>query len=197
MKKLLKTSVAVAMFFTTLTTFANTTDFSLKVIKEEGKTISFVLNDAKSVSLELKNDEGVVVYSENMKGNSDDVVNRTYDLSYLPKGIYFLEAETATKVITHKITVENNITMAEEALSEVYKPVMYTRGDQAMLQILDINETPVTVEILDAENNLLYEQTYNGSIDFSKKYELKKDMSEDYTFIIKYDNKSFIKKISL
>ncbi len=195
MKRLLKNSLLVAVMMATFSTFAKTTDFSLRVVREEGKTISFVLNDAKSVSLELKNDAGVIVYSENMVSGTNSFINRSYDLSYLPDGTYFLEAETATKVITHKIIVQDEISMEKEAISEIYKPVVFTKDNNVMLQILDINESPVTIAIYDINSNLIYEETYKGELDFSKKFSLKSFNNSNYTFVINYDNKSFTKNV--
>ena len=106
MKKLLKLSLMLAVVLTTAGMYANATDFSLIVKKETGKTVHFALNTTEEIQLSIYDQDNVLVHAENISGGAN--LNRIYNLNALPKGVYFLEAETELKTVVFEIKSENN-----------------------------------------------------------------------------------------
>lgn len=194
MKKFAKIGLVLGMLIATVSTYA--ANISLSVIEEKGKAVNFVLDNAESVSIVLKNEEGASIYSEVATAKAGKI-DRKYDLNYLPSGRYYLQAETETKVVTYTINLDENTTVEQESVKEVFKPVVFTKDSKVMLQLLNINEAPISVSIYDINSNLLYQQDFNGEINFTKKFALKKIFSANYTMVISYNGMTFTKEIAL
>lgn len=197
MKKFVKLGLVLGMLVATLgANAANVANITLSVVKENAKTINLVVEDASDVKLVIRNEQGTSVYSEVISSKKGKV-SKTYDLKYLPSGNYTLEAETATKLVTYNIDLADTTTVVENAVKEVFKPILFTKEGKVMLQLLNLEKAPVNVTIYDVNNNVLYTQEFEGEINFSKKFALKKTFSSSYTFVISYADKSFTEEIAL
>ncbi|GLB49641.1 hypothetical protein [Neptunitalea lumnitzerae] len=196
MKKFLKFGLVIGMLLLSFGTYAaEVVNISLSVVKNQTKTVSFRLENADDVRVVLKNENGVPVYSENV-ATKNGKLNRQYDLNYLPNGVYSLNVETETKIVSYKIALAENTTVNKVA-SEIYKPIVFSKDDKVMLQLLNLEKSPVQVAIYDVNDNLLFTQKFEGELNFSKQFALKKAFSSNYTFVIKYDDMTFTKDIAL
>ncbi|MDX6181826.1 T9SS type A sorting domain-containing protein [Flavobacterium sp. Fl-77] len=123
MKKMLKLSLLCALLFTGTSTFAidGNGDLALHVIRNnDGKLISFALNNITKAHLSIYDQDGTLIYSENASGK--DGILRTFSLEEFPEGTYLLEIENNEKIIKHEIVVNNDIsTLSTKAISAVYK----------------------------------------------------------------------------
>lgn len=195
MKKFVKFGLVLGMLVATLGAYA--ANITISVGKENEKSINILIDEAKEASLVLINEQGASVYSETV-GAKKGIINRTYDLKFLPAGKYTLKAETATKVVSYSLDLTAvGTTIIEDAVKEVFKPVLFTKDGRAMLQLLNLNESPVNVTIYDTNNNVLYQQEFTGELNFTKQFSLKKAFSSSYTFVISIDDTTFTEEISL
>jgi hypothetical protein len=195
MKKFLKFSLAFALVLTAIGAHAGDADFSLKVKKENGKTVSFVLNEVKNVELSIYDTSDKLIHSE--KISSEGNINRVYDLAALPEGTYFLQAETEMKIAKYEITVVGETaTLSDLAITEVFKPMLVNENGKVSLSILNLDKSPVNVAIYDAANNEVYNKTFNGEQNVNKFFDITTLANEKYTFVMAYDNKVFTKMVS-
>jgi len=190
MKKILNFSLAVLIAVSALQVQARNTDFSLNVLKEKGKTVSFTLNDIKKVDLSLYDANETLLHSEKLTAKG--TINRTYDLKDLPDGTYFLEAETATKLARYKITLIGKIALMEKtASSEVFKPILNKKDGFVVMSILNLEKAPVQVRIYDEDNQEVY--IVNGLTDLfvNTKFDLNHKPAQKYTFVFNYNGRQF------
>lgn len=195
MKTILKFRLVLAVVLTAVGAHANNADFYLHVKKEQGKTIRFALNDVKETDLSIFDADEKLIYSENISGKNG--VNRTYDLSELPKGTYFLEVETTAKVARYEITVSDKVAvLSKKATTETYKPVLTANNGFVTLNIANTEKSAVGLKIYDSNQNEVYSETLKGAPSVSKKFDISNSTGEKYTFVMTYDNKSFIESIA-
>jgi hypothetical protein len=195
MKKFLKFSLAFAFVLTAIGVHASEADFSLKVKKENGKTVSFVLNEVKNVELSIYDTSDKLIHTE--KINSEGNINRVYNLAALPEGTYFLQAETEMKIAKYEIkVVGETATLSDLAINEVYKPILVNENGKVSLSILNFDKSPVNVVIYDEANNEVYNKTFNGEQNVNKFFDITTLAHEKYTFVMAYDNKVFTKTVS-
>jgi hypothetical protein len=105
MKKILKLSLVCAVLFTGMSTYANdgSEDFGLHVLKNNGKHITFALNQAKKANLAIYETDGTLIYTETASGKEG--ILRTFNLEQFPAGTYFLEVVQNGKIAKHEITI--------------------------------------------------------------------------------------------
>ena len=191
MKKILKFSlVLAAVVFTAGQAHAGSADFSLDLIKEEGKTVRFSLKETKKIDLSIYDTNDSLIYQE--KVTSEDTINRTYDLTALPNGIYFLRAESDLKISKYKIeVVGSKAKLTAAAISEVYKPVLVNKNGMVTVNILNLDTVPVAVTIYDSEENEVYNENLTAALYVGKIFDLTSTQNGKYTFEITYNGKTF------
>jgi hypothetical protein len=191
MKKILKFSlVLAAVVLTAVQAHAGNTDFSLDLIKEEGKTVSFSLKEIKKIDLSIYDTNDSLIYQE--KVTSEDNINRTYDLTALPDGIYFLKAESNLKISKYKIeVVGNKAKLSADAISEVYKPVLVNKNGIVTVNILNLEKAPVTVAVYNSDQTEVYTTTLAADLYVGKIFDLTSAQNGKYTFDITYNGKTF------
>ncbi len=122
MKKILKLSLVCAVLFTGMSTYAidGNEDFTLHVLKGNGKLVTFALNQVKKATLTIYDKDGSVLYYENATGK--DGILRTFSFEEFPAGTYILEVEDSVKKVKHEITVTGDGSfLSSKAISSTYK----------------------------------------------------------------------------
>lgn len=196
MKKILKFSlVLAAVVLTAVQAHAGNADFSLDLIKEEGKTVSFSLKEIKKIDLSIYDTNDGLIYQE--KVTSEDNINRTYDLTALPDGIYFLKAESALKISKYKIeVVGNKAKLSTNAISEVYKPVVVNKNGIVTVNVLNLEKVPVTVAVYNSDQTEVYKETLAADLYVGKIFDLSSALNGKYTFEITYNGKTFSETVA-
>ncbi|MFB9079680.1 secretion protein [Flavobacterium procerum] len=123
MKKIAKLSLAAALLFSGISTYAidGTGEFNLHVLKANGKSITFALNKTQKASLAIYDKDGTLLYAERASGKEG--ILRTFSLEEFPEGTYYLEVEDNIKKAKYEITInEEKSILSRNAISSVYKP---------------------------------------------------------------------------
>lgn len=195
MKKILKLSLVLAtVVLTVVQAHARNADFSLDLKKEEGKTVSFTLKEIKKIDLSIYDTSDNLIYQENV--TSDNNINRSYDLTAFPDGIYFLQAESDLKISRYKIEVVGKIAkLSADAISEVYKPVLINKNGIVTLNLLNLNQVPVTVKIYSSNDTELYNETLAAELNVGKIFDLSNMQGDKCTFVITSNGKTFFETV--
>ncbi|MCI9845693.1 T9SS type A sorting domain-containing protein [Flavobacterium pectinovorum] len=121
MKKMLKLSFVAALLFAGISTYAiDGKDYVLHVIKENGKEVTFGLNNTTKANLSIYDKDGTLIYSEKASGKNG--ILKTFSFEEFPEGTYFLKIEDNVKTTKHEITITNNTSvLSAKAVSSVYK----------------------------------------------------------------------------
>ncbi|HSN49097.1 MAG TPA: T9SS type A sorting domain-containing protein [Flavobacterium sp.] len=195
MKKISKYSLVLAVTLITMNMFAGTVDFTLDVKKEQGKMVTFALNQIDKMDLSIYDAEGKMIHSENVDSKKN--INRTYDFNALPEGTYFLQAESNAKVSRYEISVVGETaSLSGDAISEVYKPTFLNKNGLVWVNILNLDKSPVIIKIYDNEDNEVYDSATLTSQNVTKVFDINNFQNEEYTFVVTDNDKTFTKTFS-
>jgi hypothetical protein len=195
MIKILRFSLVVAALLTVLNVSALGNDFSLVVKKVQGKKVTFVLNEVSKVELSIFDLDNKLIHSENI--NSKESVNRTYDLNALPEGTYFLVAESDTKISKYEIAVIGKTAiLTSNAVKETYKPMLLNKNGLVSVSIFNVYQNPVSIKVYNAADEVVYTSPLIEEQYISKYFDIKNVDNEEYTFVMSYADKVFVKKVS-
>jgi hypothetical protein len=192
MKKISKFSLMLGVALLTMNSHAGTVDFTLDVKKEQGKMVTFALNNMDKMSLSIYDAEGKLIHSE--KVDSRKNINRTYDLKAFPGGTYFLEAESDTKISRYEISVVGTTaTLSVDPISEVYKPSFVNKKGMVRLTFLNMDKSPVNIKIYDNANNEVYDSDVILDQEVKKVFDISRINDEEYTFVVTHKDKTYTK----
>jgi len=192
MKKISKFGLMLGVTLLTMNVHAGTVDFSLDVKKEQGKKVTFAINKMNKMDLSIYDADEKLIHSENVNSKKD--MNRTYDLNDLPEGTYFLQAESDSKISRYEISVDGaTASLATGAISEVYKPTFYNKKGLVWVNLLNPDESPVTIKIYDNEHNEVYESDLLVGQNVTKVFDINNFQNEAYTIVVTDNDKMFTK----
>ncbi|MBC5864624.1 DUF3244 domain-containing protein [Flavobacterium turcicum] len=195
MKKILKFSFLLAtLVLTTKQVRAKNIDFSLNLIKEDGKTVSFNLKEINTIALSIFDSNDALIFQE--KVTNQDEINRSYDLTALPDGEYFLKAESDRKIATYKIEVKGRVAkLGNTAISTVYKPVVVNKNGMVTVNVLNAEQKTVKITVYGVDQAELYTQEIGSNQYVGKVFDLKNVQPGKYTFEIKNNGKTFVENV--
>ena len=153
--------------------------------------------NAENVSLYFYNDRKDKIYSENLGNRA--IVEKTYDLSTLSTGEYFLVAESEFKIEKYRVTIDKdgNVKAEKTPVLALNKPE-YTIENNIVKLYMNNVENGVNVSISDLANNEYYNQTVNtknGEINL--KFDFNANNSAAYVISVTKDGAVFNRLITL
>lgn len=196
MKKLMKFGlVMAALLAMAVTTFANNTDFSVRVNGNIGKTVRFSVLNTPAIHLTIVSDNQEILFEEDALAGSG-IISRQYDLKSLPVGHYLLTAETPSKISTYTIEVSaETAIISKNPIAEVTKPVVVAKNGRVSLSIVNASVTPISITLVDEANNELYSETTSDRVSLVKMFDFRNVAKSEYTFITKYGNQTFTSRV--
>jgi hypothetical protein len=130
MKKIVKLSFVLMVVLIAVNTHATGVKISKNEKASPKKMVTFALNDINKANVSIYDANNKLLHTEKVYTlnlnplKSDDKIVKTYDLNPLADGVYYLVAESKTKVVKYEILVVNETaTMMSDPYSEVYKTV--------------------------------------------------------------------------
>lgn len=128
MKKIVKLSLVLMVVLIAINTYATGVRNSKNEKASSKKKVTFALNDINKANVSIYDANNKLLHTENVyKLNlnplkKDDKIVKTYDLNPLADGVYYLVAESKTKVVKYEILVVNETaTIMSDPYLEVYK----------------------------------------------------------------------------
>ncbi len=108
MKQILRLGLVVAVFLTTISTYASKDkgDYILYIKTGNGKVVSFTLNTVEKSNFSIFDENHNLLYTGESGANEVEV-SKTLSLEAYPAGTYYLEVQENSKVVKHKITVSS------------------------------------------------------------------------------------------
>lgn len=190
MKNLLKISLIATILFTSVNTYANNDDLSLKVNSVERKTIRLSINQTQDMKVTFYGLNDEILYEK--KGHELSGSSKTYDLTDFPDGNYIMKLETGLKSVEYQINIENNkASLSTASNKETFKPVLTKKDGVITLNLDYTNKAPVEITIFDEFNNQLYTNIYNDSAKLVRKFNVDKALSTKLTFVITSKDQAF------
>ncbi len=195
MKKLIKLGFFAGMMLLSANAFGKDIDFSISFAEVLNTKVEFKISNAQNVALYLYNEAQNEVYSEKLQNESTIV--KSYDLSNMPTGNYFLVAESDGKIERYKITVDNKKVLVNQTpVSAIVKP-QYTMEGNRVKMYLPNTIGAVNVSVYDLQDNEYYQDKKNAQGELSMVFDLNPETSNSYVFNVEMDGNSFNKIISL
>lgn len=197
MKNILKLSLIVGALFFTINISAKDRVFSISLVDVSSKVLKFEVINAENVSLYFYNDRKDEIYSENLGNRA--IVEKTYDLSTLSTGEYFLVAESESKIEKYRVIIDKdgNVKAEKTPVLALNKPE-YTIENNIVKLYMNNVENGVNVSISDLANNEYYNQTVNtknGEINL--KFDFNANNSAAYVISVTKDGAVFNRLITL
>lgn len=197
MKNIMKLSLLIGVLFISAGFSAKDKEFSISLMDVTAKTLHFEVSNAQNVSLYLYDEKKAEIYSENI-GNRE-LVEKSYDLSNLTEGNYYLVAESAIKIEKYKVTIDRNgeIVADKTPVSAINKPEYTINKNVVKLQMSNV-VGEVKVSIYDTANNTYYSENNvakEGFVDLT--FDLNPENPETYIINVEKDGDSFSRMISL
>lgn len=196
MKNFIKLSFLAMLMFISASVMGKDKDFSLSIGEVKQKTVHFEVSNAKNVSLYVYNANKGEVYSEKIINN--DNVEKSYNMSDMAAGTYYLVAESDSKIEKYKITVdENQVVVDQSPVSAITKPEYTINKNIVKLQMANV-VGDVKVSIYDTANNTYYSKNNvakDGFINLT--FDLNPENPETYIINVEKDGDSFNKMISM
>lgn len=195
MKKILRFGLMLVVALTTMNVQAGTVDFTLDVKNEQKKMVTFASNKINKMNISIYDADDKLIHSESVNSKND--FNRTYDLKALPEGTYFLETESDSKISRYEISVDGaKASLSSEAISEVYKPTFYNKKGLVWVNLINPDESPVTIKIYDNEYNEVYESALLVGQNVTQIFDFYNFQNEAYTIVVTDNEKTFTKTFS-
>lgn len=195
MNKFIKLSFLAAVTFISVNVFGKDKDFSLSIGEVKQKTVHFGISNAKNVSIYVYNADKNELFSEKIKV---ETAEKSYNMSNMAAGTYFLVAESEGKIEKYKITVDENQVLVDQApISAMTKPAYTVDKNIVKLKMNDV-VGDVRVSIYDTANNTYYSNdnaVKNGMIDLT--FDLNPENAETYIISVEKGDDSFSRMITL
>lgn len=155
----------------------------------EAKKTSLVLNNVKKGNLiTIKNYRGKVFFEEFIE--IDNLLNKAFDLNFLNDGSYFFEIEKdlQTEVIPFTVNYDEGIIYLKNLEATLFKPHVIFENELVKINQISPNREPITIDIYDNSETLLYTETVENEQVIMRGYKLEKGL---FKIVIKSNSKEY------
>jgi len=177
---------------TTVTSFASVVEPLATTVEGNIITVNFEENNSQTVNISIIDRYGIQLLSE--KVQTENRISRAYNLKHLPKGVYTLKMESDQRIISKKVSVEkNNARILSEKIT--FKPTSTFKNNRWNVNHFAQGEQ-VTISILDADYNLVFEDKIKDQVVIGKSYNLTELPYGAYNLVLSTGEKTYTKAIA-
>lgn len=160
----------------------------------EAKKTTLALNEVKKGDkISIKNKNGKTFLKETI--TSSNIKNKEFDLNFLADGNYFFEIERELKIniIPFMLSFDKGIIYLKQQETVLYKPHIKVENEMVILTQISQNGAPISIDIYDENNELLYNDTTKDELDIQRAFKLKKG---NFKFVITSNNNEYETEIT-
>lgn len=186
MKKFLMSTIA--LLIATVAVFgASAPEVTFMPIPAE-KKFSMTINDLREpAKIKLQDESGIILLQEQAKTTGN--YSKVYNLSNLPNGTYFMSIRTSTKETVQPVKLTTRgVEVDKSKRKDFFSPVIRSTEDHVDVSLYNGKIADVNVSILDAGQNVVFEESLENVILVQKRYSTKKLMWGSYTMVIETAN---------
>ncbi|MBL3654675.1 hypothetical protein [Fulvivirga sediminis] len=199
MKQLIKNSLLVILFSTSLLSFASGASPYVKVKRFDGKKFVVIVKSANPTDLQisLRDRNDFELYAERHADVKDGYAKK-FDVADLPDGSYFLEIENAQKIDVYSLEIaQGKLSIESDNRVAIFKPQVFQKGNQVDIAMLKYLNVPMKFSILNNTNDIIYEDTLADSQSVNKRYDMSKLDPGIYTLRFNLAGRLFTKSIDI
>lgn len=187
MNYILKKRVLAIMLLTVTFASANVNFGNIRIFSESTKSLNIELkNNDGGLNVYIKDIYGVELYNEQFKGRR---FLRTYDLSLLPDGDYFIEIVGQTKINMIPFIVSGiNVEVLEMKKELIHKPIVRIQDDLVYISKFSQSKGVLKIVFYDEDNNILVEEKLRDEVINGKIFSLAKLPKGKYKLTATYSN---------
>ena len=194
MKNFLKISLVAALLFTSFSAIAND-DILVKAKGENEKSIVFIVDDAQDVNMSIVTADDEVVYEQRVR--TAGTAKKIYNLDAFPNGNYTLKLESALKLTTYQILIENGkAQLSSPTVKVLFKPVLVKEKGLIILDLKTAVESAVDIVIVNEYNQELVKREFTEGKSIQK-FDISTTDARELTFIVKYKGQEHIETVRI
>jgi len=196
MKNFIKISLIAVLLINSAGLYASEGEFSFKLKRVNEKSVTFFINETQVVDVSIYSADNELIYDQ--KINAVKGGTKTYDLNSLPDGDYRFKLKTDSKFAEYKIQIKDGQALVSEpVVADVVQPVLTKENGIVTLNFENAPEGPLEVQILDRNNEAVYNRVFEGDAKFIKKFDVARIDMKELTFIIKSADQVFTKTVQM
>lgn len=164
----------------------------VSVVNTGNKSFALYMDNACSgfVQVKLTDKDGIVLLNDHVK--SIPAFARKYNLVNLPGGDYVLSVESGTSTVLQTITVfTDGLMIPTEKKAVIFAPAIRVGHEKLDLTLLCLNESAVTIEIIDDEGRSNYAATTQEKGSVERRFNVTNLTPGRYTVITTVKGKNF------
>lgn len=194
MKKLFKTTLILAMTVMASVTYATGDETYIKV--KSSKSFSLHYNKEGKIRVAITDVNGTILHTDRSGKHSKYL--KTFSLSELPIGTYYLEIENDQKISTYEVHVyPDTLLINKDEVVEFYKPTIQQKEDNQLdLSMLKTTNDPMYVYILNNSNDLIDQHTVTGNA-INTRFDVSKLKSGTYSMVINVGRRQFTQQFNV
>ncbi len=161
---------------------------------------TFVLSFQKPLSMDaqfrIEDQDGQILFIEALEKGTHAA--KKYNMSNLPEGEYFLYLEDEMSLKLQPVVLKPAGLVVEPAKrTEVFKPIVTMNEGKMDFSLLHLSGQPVSIEILNAQGDVLYNEPKAESGSIQRRFDLTNLPAGDYSVAVRTDDNTFYKKVSI
>ena len=133
--------------------------------------------------LKIKDDEGVVVYNENIFKSGKLI--KFFDFSNLEDGDYTIEVEKEFEIAVKTVKVEEGeATIDKETATVLFRPVVVNKKDKVLISRINFDKSPLHVVIYYNDYVIVEETVSSDEKIIEKVYQLDSALKGEYKVVV-------------
>ena len=196
MNTAMKKTIQLTIVLFTVASMAMANDvlpsITLKNIPAEKKISLFIEGLNEEAKILLTDIDGQVLLSQETNGEKEFA--RVFNLNQLPRGEYFITVRTSLKEVVQPISLTGTeVLVNTEKKREFFTPVIRAEDDYVDVSLFNGRIGDVTVNILDSNNEQVFQEKLENVLVVEKRYRLDKLPWGRYTIEVVTPSKSYRK----
>lgn len=185
----------VLVFVIMLTIVAGYANENCINVPSKSITILKFSNVKKGHKYSINDNKGYAIYSGTFK--KDGTYSKKFDFSNLKDGLYTLEISKDFEIVIKPFEIkEHNVFFLEDKETKAFKPVVRIDNNTLMISQLNLDKTPLDVELF-YNDELIYSDQLKGGKVLERVYKLPKEERGEYYVSLKSGDRYFYDRFKL